>query len=69
MKFLIPLLVALSVLSFKLPGGVYICTGPHSKAYHLNKECKGLKHCSTELKIVTKEEAIKLHRTPCHYCL
>lgn len=44
---------------------VYICKGPKSKRYHLVKDCKGLKNCSTDIYKVTFSEAKKLDRTLC----
>lgn len=47
---------------------VYICTGPQSHAYHVNKDCEGLDRCSREIKAVTLEEAERMHRHPCRFC-
>lgn len=33
---------------------VYYCTGPKSKRYHIAKDCKGLEHCSGEIKKCSK---------------
>lgn len=47
---------------------VYICKGPGSKRYHLDKECRGLSNCSTDTYKVTKEEAINTYkRTLCKW--
>ncbi len=47
---------------------VYYCTGPRSKKFHKTNKCKGLKHCSGELRKCSKEEAYKKGFTPCRYC-
>lgn len=48
---------------------VYICTGPNAYAYHLNKNCRGLKRCSCEIRHVSREEAKRLKYTkPCGLC-
>lgn len=48
---------------------VYICMGPASECYHKNKECRGIKSCSKEVKKVTLDEAIdKYKRRACGYC-
>lgn len=46
---------------------VYLCMGPKSKVYHLIRDCRGLKHCSTVLKKVSLDDAIKYHRRLCGY--
>lgn len=49
---------------------VYICKGPSSKAYHINKDCKGLSKCSTPVYEVRSTYAIDtLKRTKCHFCV
>jgi hypothetical protein len=47
---------------------VYYCTGPKSKRYHIAKDCKGLEHCSGEIKKCSKINAINKGLTPCRYC-
>lgn len=47
---------------------VYYCTGPKSKRYHISKDCKGLEHCSGEIKKCLKTNAINKGLTPCRYC-
>lgn len=48
---------------------VYLCMGPQSHSYHKIEYCKGLKHCSTKLKKVSLDDAIKkYHRMACGYC-
>lgn len=47
----------------------YICTGEYSKAYHIRKKCKGLKHCGgdvLQVKIQRLPDRYKNH--PCVYC-
>lgn len=47
---------------------IYYCTGPKSKRYHRTKDCKGLKHCSGEIRMSSKTNAINRGLTPCRYC-
>lgn len=47
---------------------VYICTGNSSKKYHANSKCRGLGGCKGTIKAISKEEAIKMGRTPCTIC-
>lgn len=47
---------------------VYICTGNSSKKYHANSKCRGLGGCKGSIKAISKEEAIKMGRTPCAIC-
>lgn len=47
---------------------VYICTGPQSKRYHNNTNCKGLKSCSKDVVKVTLQKAKSMGRTQCGYC-
>lgn len=47
---------------------VYICTGPASKRYHKNSNCRGLDNCSSSIKHVSIEYAYKIGRTPCKWC-
>lgn len=48
---------------------VYICLGPNAYAYHLNKNCRGLRKCSCEIRAVSREEARKLDfKKPCGIC-
>ena len=53
--------------SFNSSETVYICTGPQSKKYHLNKNCTGLRNCSAEVKAVTKDQAVQMGRGLCGY--
>ncbi len=47
---------------------VWICTGPQSKKYHNDPDCKGLQSCSGVVNHVLKSEAEDMGRTPCGYC-
>lgn len=47
---------------------VWICTGSSSHAYHSNGDCFGLQNCSAEIEKISKDEAIDMGRTPCHFC-
>lgn len=47
---------------------VYICTGNSSNKYHANSKCRGLGGCKGSIKAISKEEAIKMGRTPCGIC-
>lgn len=44
---------------------VYICTGPHSKVYHRERNCKGLKKCSASVK---KVPLSSINRPACKIC-
>ena len=44
---------------------VFICKGKSSKKYHLDKNCRGLKNCSTKIYKVKLQEALKMKRTLC----
>jgi len=46
---------------------VFICTSVASKRYHLVKNCKGLSHCDTIIKITTKIKAERFGRTLCKW--
>ena len=47
---------------------VYICTGPNSKAYHYDKDCKGLNKCSRSIKAVRLSN-VQSSRRPCKICV
>lgn len=48
---------------------VYLCMGKKSKRYHKTDKCKGLSRCSTRIRVVTLQEAVKKYkRTPCKKC-
>lgn len=46
---------------------VYVCKGPHSNSYHFDKECEGLRSCTTEIFETEIESAQKKGRTLCGY--
>ena len=47
---------------------VYICTGPDSKRYHRNSDCRGLNNCSASIERVTLAKAKSMKRTSCKIC-
>jgi Na+-transporting NADH:ubiquinone oxidoreductase subunit NqrB len=47
---------------------VYICTGGSSKKYHANKNCRGLKNCSGQIRQISVKKAIDMGRTACKIC-
>jgi hypothetical protein len=47
---------------------VYICDSKGAYAYHINKDCMGLRRCMAEIRTISKEEAIKMRRKPCGIC-
>jgi hypothetical protein len=48
--------------------GVYICTGPNAYAYHKTKTCRGLRHCTGEIKEISLAQAKKDNRKACKLC-
>lgn len=74
--FFLSLLLAITPISFgdfshhlsTNDNTVYICTGNSSKKYHANSKCRGLGGCKGSIKAISKEEAIKMGRTPCKIC-
>lgn len=46
---------------------VYICNGFYSKSYHFDKNCEGLRSCTTEISETSIESAQKKGRTLCGY--
>lgn len=50
------------------PQSAFICTGPSSRAYHVDLNCYGLQNCSGDIEDMTVEEARDLGRKPCRYC-
>jgi len=46
---------------------VYVCISTGSKRYHAYM-CSGLRHCTHEVKKVTKAQAIRWGYTPCKIC-
>jgi hypothetical protein len=70
MKKLIALAFVFILLACTTDGStnVYICISNASEVYHLDKNCRGLKRCTHEVKIVTKNEAIRTYgRRICGY--
>jgi len=48
---------------------VYICDSPTAYAYHLDKNCSGLRHCTHGVLTVTKDQAINGYgRRACKIC-
>ena len=47
---------------------VYVCTGPMSQCYHIDRNCYGLQRCSKRVVAVSVQEAINEGRRPCKYC-
>ena len=47
---------------------VYVCTGPMSQCYHIDRNCYGLQRCSKRVVTVNLQEAQENGRRPCHYC-
>lgn len=45
----------------------YICNGRYSKRYHLDKNCIGLRNCSTKVSEVSIDEANRRGRTLCGF--
>lgn len=74
--FILSLLLAIAPISLEKfsdslstnDNTVYICTGNSSKKYHANSKCRGLGGCKGTIKAISKEEAIKMGRTPCTIC-
>lgn len=48
-------------------GSIYVCNGPSSHAYHKDKNCMGLRHCSTNIEQISKEEAEAKGRHLCSF--
>jgi len=78
MKKILSLFLVLSMLStavsatvptthYSTRDSVYVCVSTSSKRYHAYI-CSGLKHCTHEIKKVTKAQAIKWGYTPCKIC-
>lgn len=63
--------IILSLL-FLYPGissiRVYVCTGPNAYAYHKTKTCRGLRHCTGEIKEISLAQAKKDNRKACKLC-
>ncbi len=65
-RFLI--LIAISLLSCSRNNTVYLCNGPHSKAYHKTSHCQGLRKCTTEIERTNITTAKEKHRREYGYC-
>lgn len=53
---------------YNLPkDSVYICTGRYAKAYHVRKNCKGLRHCGGDV-IIEKKSDLSSYIKPCAFC-
>ncbi|MGZ6523188.1 MAG: hypothetical protein ACXVDT_15240, partial [Bacteroidia bacterium] len=57
MKAFLFSLVLLMNVSFTPPGNVFICVSKSSKVYHSNKNCRGIKNCTHEIREVTVSDA------------
>lgn len=66
MKLLLALLLVFSTVRCT-PTTVYVCDSPDATRYHLNEHCRGLSNCSHRIIKMTLEEAIKSHKTLCHW--
>ena len=67
-KILIILSVFLLVASFTFKDTyVYTCKGKGSKRYHLVKNYRGLKPCTSKIDKVTLKSAEKIGRTICKW--
>ena len=64
----IVLVICFAANTQKEPKKVYICQGSRSECYHMQKDCKGLEYCTTNLKEVTIDQAKKMGRRPCKFC-
>ena len=48
---------------------VYICDSSKAIAYHSNKNCSGLQHCTHKILSVSEKDAINVYgRRKCHIC-
>ena len=66
---LLSVLILTSFQQIPTPTYVYICTGPNSECYHKINTCRGLNKCSTEIKKITKDDAVnKYKRRACKIC-
>ena len=45
---------------------VYICTSNMAERYHSTPDCEGLQSCGGRIQAVSKDEAKKQDKTPCH---
>jgi len=62
MKTLLSIALCLSIVSFgQSDKTVYICNSKNSKAYHLKRDCFALKNCKSEIKAVSKTDAVNTY--------
>jgi hypothetical protein len=47
---------------------VYICNGSNSQKYHKSNGCKGIKKCTREISLVSKQYAVSVGYTSCYIC-
>jgi len=66
MKLLLAVLVIFSSARCT-PTIVYVCDSPKATRYHLKQDCRGLSNCSHRIIKMTLEEAVKNHKTLCHW--
>lgn len=64
-NFFLLIFSTLFLLSTTQQKDVYICKGKSSKRYHLDKYCRGLSNCSTDIYKVSLKEAKRIGRTLC----
>ena len=76
MKRLLTIVLLLSaqaaISSYTLPqetcDTVYICVSPTAHAYHISRECRGLKKCTHQIKEVSVEKAVAKGYKKCKVC-
>jgi len=63
------LLIFLILLASFQASTVYVCDSKKAYAYHVDRDCKGLKRCTHEIITISKSDAVnKYKRKPCGYC-
>jgi hypothetical protein len=68
MKLLFVLLLSFS-LSAKTDTKVFVCKSNTSVAYHVKKECRGIKSCTHEVIEITIKEAVNEYgKRACKVC-
>jgi len=69
MKLLITFLLIVFSTQVKTAAKVYICDSKGSKAYHSNRECRGIKICRHAILEITLKEARDVYkRAACKIC-
>lgn len=68
MKKRMILLCSLLLILASCSSDVYVCMGGFARRYHKYKSCNGLRNCGGEIKAMTKEDAQKRFKSPCHIC-